>query len=512
MNHSFYRRYWIFVFTLAFGAFSLVGCPTSRGNDRDNDPPSNNRVSVPDVVGRLQSTARSAITNAGLVVAPITEEYSETVGAGYVISQTPVGGTRVSSGSLVHLVVSRGIPPEEHVTVPDVVGMTRSGAEQEILSSGLMLATVTEAYSDSVETGRVIRQEPAAGASVRPGGTVSLVVSRGADNTTEVPDVVGMPLSDAEVVLDGVGLTVGTVTEGYSDSVPTGRVISQEPLPGANVVRGSAIQLVVSLGFPPEDTLDGVGSILLNYSPPSTWLGFDAVNLSAQFGIVSISLEGLLPNVGLDTCFLSDDFVENPAVSIRPLEPGEPGEISIGTERAYLWKYIYPIPDDFSTPIQYAQDPFFIKGRPGDLVNIFWPGGVDIKTFSYSTQVIHDPVFLHPQLLPDTALSINFDRDLSLIWETHDHDTSIIFVITTTKIDDGLPVSACVTCLLRDDGSFTLPRHYLQAIKPDGEFMYSVNCNRQKIERTIVDLEDGTSGQLSILWNSQVGGTGYYGK
>lgn len=80
------------VVAVVFSASSLMGCPTSRENGRDDDPPSDNRVAVPDVVGTIQAVAQSAITNAGLMVGAITEEYSDTVDAEYVISQTPAGG------------------------------------------------------------------------------------------------------------------------------------------------------------------------------------------------------------------------------------------------------------------------------------------------------------------------------------------------------------------------------------------------------------------------------------
>jgi len=492
------------VVAVVFSASSLMGCPTSRENGRDDDPPSDNRVAVPDVVGTIQAVAQSAITNAGLMVGAITEEYSDTVDAEYVISQTPAGGARVGSGSLVHLVVSRGIPPEDHVTVPDVVGMTQSGAEEEIISSGLTLGTVTEENSDSVDTGRVIRQQPAAGASVNPGDTVNLVVSRGVETDTEVPNVVDMPLSDAEVVLDAVGLTVGTVTEGYSDSVPLDHVISQEPLPGANVARGSAVQFVVSLGVAPEDTLNSVGAITLFYNPPNTGQsGFIGVGSIARFGFTYVDSGDFLSSFEPDTCHT--DFIEFPTVIDTPLDPGEPGELSIGTNRAYLWKYMYTSPDESYMQIDYLQDPEYIGGGPGDLVNIFWPGGVDIKTFSHSTLVIHDPVFLQPQLPSATAPSIDFDQNLPLIWETHGDDTYMIFSIITVNASES---SACM-CMLRDDGSFTLPRYYLQAIKPDGEFMYVVMGNRQKAEHTTVELRDGTSGRLYIIWDSSVQGTGY---
>lgn len=65
-------------------------------------------VTVPDVVGLFQSAAETTISAAGLVVDVVNTANSDTVSAGNVISQDPVGGTNVRAGSPFHLVVSLG--------------------------------------------------------------------------------------------------------------------------------------------------------------------------------------------------------------------------------------------------------------------------------------------------------------------------------------------------------------------------------------------------------------------
>lgn len=65
-------------------------------------------VTVPDVVGMTESQAGQAISGAGLVVGTTTRQNDASIPAGDVISQAPVGGTMVSSGSAVDLVVSDG--------------------------------------------------------------------------------------------------------------------------------------------------------------------------------------------------------------------------------------------------------------------------------------------------------------------------------------------------------------------------------------------------------------------
>jgi len=67
-------------------------------------------ATVPNVVGETQAQATTDITGVGLLVS-VQTAYSDTVAAGVVISQVPIGGTTVASGSLVVITVSLGAQP-----------------------------------------------------------------------------------------------------------------------------------------------------------------------------------------------------------------------------------------------------------------------------------------------------------------------------------------------------------------------------------------------------------------
>jgi len=71
-------------------------------------PVTTQTVTVPNVVGKTQANASSALTSAGLTVGTITQAYSSTVASGNVISQSPASGTSVASGTAVNLTVSKG--------------------------------------------------------------------------------------------------------------------------------------------------------------------------------------------------------------------------------------------------------------------------------------------------------------------------------------------------------------------------------------------------------------------
>ncbi|MHC4573198.1 MAG: PASTA domain-containing protein, partial [Planctomycetota bacterium] len=142
-------------------------------------------VDVPNVVDMNEADANSAITAAGLTVGTISHVYSDTVAAGYVISQNPAGSTQVPIGSSVDLVISLGQPE-----APDVIGMTEPNAIIAITAvDNLTIGSITDQYSDTVARDVVISQSPAPNTPVLIGSSVNLVVSLG---QPEVPDVVGM--------------------------------------------------------------------------------------------------------------------------------------------------------------------------------------------------------------------------------------------------------------------------------------------------------------------------------
>ncbi len=140
--------------------------------------------------------------------------------------------------------------PSKTSTVPNVVGQLQEVAGTAITAAGLAVGTITQEFSTTVASGVVISQSPAAGVSVSPGAVVALTVSKGGEPAT-VPDVVGQTQAAAIAVLTGAGFTIGEVTQGFSETVAVGLVISQSPGAGASAGTGSSVALTVSKGPSP---------------------------------------------------------------------------------------------------------------------------------------------------------------------------------------------------------------------------------------------------------------------
>ena len=112
------------------------------------------KITVPNVVGKTESEAKSAITGAGLTVSTVETEYNENYSEGQVIRQDPASG-KVEKGTSVSLVVSLGKKPETKLTVPNVVNVSEASARQMISNAGLTVSDTTYISSDTVAAGCV---------------------------------------------------------------------------------------------------------------------------------------------------------------------------------------------------------------------------------------------------------------------------------------------------------------------------------------------------------------------
>ncbi len=133
------------------------------------------KVEIPAMVNYTEKKAEKELTKAGLKVKKAYAT-SDTVKEGYVIKQSPKGGTIVNKGFAVTITISKGVGK---TTVPSLIGVSQSVAERELNQVGLKLGTVSYDYSGEVGVGDVISQGIESGTSVDKGTKVSVVLSLG---------------------------------------------------------------------------------------------------------------------------------------------------------------------------------------------------------------------------------------------------------------------------------------------------------------------------------------------
>ena len=135
-------------------------------------------VTVPDIVGKTKDEAKKILSEKGLMLTVSSEEYSNTVEKGKVISQTPKNG-EAAKDKTVKVVLSKGKQADNKVLVPNVQYRTLSEAKA-LLEQRELKVKVTEKSSSTVPKGVVISQSVKAGEKVTAGTTVEIVVSEGA--------------------------------------------------------------------------------------------------------------------------------------------------------------------------------------------------------------------------------------------------------------------------------------------------------------------------------------------
>ncbi|MGW2884381.1 Stk1 family PASTA domain-containing Ser/Thr kinase [Streptomyces griseoruber] len=160
-------------------------------------------VKVPDVTGSRLDKAKELLTSDGLEPGQVTQEFSDDVIKGFVISTSPEAGTKRRAGSAVSIVVSKGAA----IDVPDVTGEDLDDAKAELEEAGLTVEVSAEQVTSEFDKGQVAAQTPEADSQAADGDTVTLTLSKGPE-MVEVPDVVGDSVDDAKTALEQAGFEV----------------------------------------------------------------------------------------------------------------------------------------------------------------------------------------------------------------------------------------------------------------------------------------------------------------
>ncbi len=220
------------------------------------------KVEVPDVIGLAHGAAEQAVKAVGLTVTSFSTSTTDQRQNGKVWSQTPAAGTELNPGQNVTIQwyrYSAPTPPPAttapptttqapaKVSVPDLLGLTKTAAEQALTAVGLVadgaagLTTTNASLGDQVHS-----QGPKRGTQVDEGSTVTfLYYVYTAPTQVAVPDVVGETKTAAETAITDAGLTAATAaaTTSTDDQTKDGTVASQDPASGTMVDSGSTVTL-----------------------------------------------------------------------------------------------------------------------------------------------------------------------------------------------------------------------------------------------------------------------------
>jgi serine/threonine-protein kinase len=204
-------------------------------------------VRVPSVRGLTRAQALRELRRSDLR-ATVARRASANIDAGLAVGTSPPGGESVQRRSNVRLFISSG---PEQVTVPNVFGLSLDSATERLDDLGLTYR-VNREESDQPED-EVIAQDPEQGATLEPGGTVTLTVAQPAEPVS-VPFLTDLSEQSALRALRAEGLRPSVQRRDVEDESQDGVVIEQRPAAGTDVDGGSTVVLIVGRFVAPEPT------------------------------------------------------------------------------------------------------------------------------------------------------------------------------------------------------------------------------------------------------------------
>jgi serine/threonine-protein kinase len=145
-----------------------------------------------------------------------------------------------------------------YTDVPEVSGLSLTEADAMAAAAGLSVTVADERFDEAVPLDHVISSSPEAGGSVLEGGSIEVAVSLGKERY-RVPDVVGLPLPEAEAKIRDAGLTSTEPVDKFNRRYDAGVVADISIASGSMVKPDVQLELEVSKGRLPIDVPDTSG-------------------------------------------------------------------------------------------------------------------------------------------------------------------------------------------------------------------------------------------------------------
>ena len=124
-------------------------------------------ITVPPLVNVRAEQAKSILSTFSLNLKITDTVFSSSIEKDFIISQEPKEGARISKGSVINAVVSKG---SEIISlpVPNITGMDKDIAVKTLEDSGFLEGEISEEFNDFYPAGKIINQEQESGSISAP--------------------------------------------------------------------------------------------------------------------------------------------------------------------------------------------------------------------------------------------------------------------------------------------------------------------------------------------------------
>lgn len=216
----------------------------------------NQEINVPDVKGMKMEDAAVFLEKQNLQSVINDSTFNSTYPPLVILDQVPKPGLTVKQKRTIYLTINSKFPPL--VKVPDLVDGSVRSAQIVLESYGLRVGNVTylpdlaqNAVLEQQFRGRII--EP--GKLIPRGSKIDLIIGNGlGEELIAVPLLVGYHIQEAEELLMGMGLNMGTLLYDSTSTEPAGIILKQKPdtIDQRKIHAGEMIDFVLS-GVDPDE-------------------------------------------------------------------------------------------------------------------------------------------------------------------------------------------------------------------------------------------------------------------
>jgi serine/threonine-protein kinase len=143
------------------------------------------------------------------------------------------------------------IKSEDTVIVPNLEGKDVVYALELLTELELNTKVKGSEYTADIPKNYVVFQEPQAGAEIKKGRDVKIILSKG-PQTVSMPDLLAFSVQQANIILEENGICQGELSSTYSKKIEKDHIIAQVPSQGSLISRSECVDLLISKGVQPK--------------------------------------------------------------------------------------------------------------------------------------------------------------------------------------------------------------------------------------------------------------------
>ena len=189
---------------------------------------------VPAVTGKNINDVEKLLSDGGFEIVIQDSVYYDSLPPGMVLKQVPEADQVVKVNRTVYVVINRFVAPD--ISMPNLVGFTLRNAEFTLRKVGLRLGDTTtqpDFAKNSVLEQKFDGKTIKSGDKIKVGSKIDLVIAGGLGNEDmAVPKLIGRTLSEARILLEAYGLTIGIpIARPDVRNVESAYIYDQRPRP-----------------------------------------------------------------------------------------------------------------------------------------------------------------------------------------------------------------------------------------------------------------------------------------